>query len=119
MLFNKIFETAHKIGAEEFGVNWLNANSAAIEVAEDFELLDRMLENQYKALLSQLSLAILKSQEYKYLILSGEGGFRTEHSFLMECDTLEEAEEQFRQFKEGDYRDTYLFIYKAIKIKEA
>jgi hypothetical protein len=57
-------------------------------------------------------------QDFKYLILSGEGGFRTEHSFLMECDSLEEASEEFDKFKTGEYKDTYLFIYKAIKIKE-
>ena len=53
-----------------------------------------------------------------YLILSGEGHWKTEHAFLMECTTLEEAEEEFAKFKAGDYKDTYLFIYKAIKIKE-
>ena len=57
-------------------------------------------------------------QDFKYLILSGEGGFRTEHSFLMECDTLEEANEEFEKFKAGEYKDAYLFIYKGFKIKE-
>ncbi len=57
-------------------------------------------------------------KEFKYLILSGEGGFRTEHSFLMECGTLEEANEEFDKFKAVEYMDTNLFIYKAVKIKE-
>jgi len=61
---------------------------------------------------------LIQIEEYKYLILSGEGGFRTEHSFLMECETLEEANEELDKFKTGEYKDTYLFIYKAIKIKE-
>lgn len=116
MLFNKIFEQAHKDGAEQFGIGWIDANKAAIEVAEDFEI--DISESRRKALLSQLTLAVLQSQKYKYLILSGEGGFRTEHSFLMECETLEEANEEFEKFKVGEFKDTYLFIYKAVKIKE-
>lgn len=116
MQYNKIFEQAHKDGAEEFGISWVDANKAAIEVAEDFDI--DISESRRKALLSQLTLSVLRSQQFKYLILSGEGGFRTEHSFLMECDSLEEASEEFDKFKTGEYKDTYLFIYKAIKIKE-
>lgn len=52
-----------------------------------------------------------------YLILSGEGHWKTEHVFLMECLTLEEAEEKFAEFKAGDYKDTELFIYKALMVK--
>jgi len=118
MLYNSIFIQAHRDGAEQFGAGWLDANNAAIEIAQDFDLEDRMLEIHYDALLSQITLAVLQSQKFKYLILSGEGGFRTEHSFLMECDTLEEASEEFEKFKTGEYKDTELFIYKAIKIKE-
>lgn len=118
LLFSKIFEQAHKDGAEQFGVNWIEANRSAIDVACEFDLDNVLSDNKFKAVISKLSLAILQSQEYKYLILSGEGGFRTEHSFLMECDTLEEANEEFEKFKAGEYKDTYLFIYKAIKIKE-
>ena len=115
MLYNKIFEQAHKDGAEQFGIGWVDANKAAIEVAEDFEI--DISESRRKALLSQLTLTVLKSQQFKYLILSGEGGFRTEHSFLMECDTLEEANEEFEKFKSDEYKDTELFIYKALRVK--
>jgi len=118
LLVSKIFEQAHKDGAEQFGVNWIEANRSAIDVACEFDLDNILSDNKFKAVISKLSLAILQSQDFKYLILSGEGGFRTEHSFLMECDTLEEANEEFEKFKAGEYKDTYLFIYKAIKIKE-
>lgn len=118
MSYNKVFEEAHKVGAREFGFNWIEANSAVIDIAENFGLNDVLSGLKYKALLSEIALAVLKSQRYKYLILSGEGGFRTEHSFLMECDTLEEAKEHIDDFKSGEYSETQLFIFKAIKVTE-
>ncbi len=45
-----------------------------------------------------------------YLILSGE--------FVMECSTLDEANIEFDNFKSGVFSQTYLFIYKAKKIRE-
>jgi hypothetical protein len=53
-----------------------------------------------------------------YLILSGEGNIDTEYQFCSECKTLEEANRLFDKFKENDFKSTYLFIYKAVKIRE-
>jgi hypothetical protein len=53
-----------------------------------------------------------------YLILSGEGNIDTEHQFCSECKTLEEANRLFDTFKENEFESTYLFIYKATKIRE-
>jgi len=54
----------------------------------------------------------------RYLILSGEGGSQTEHQFLMELDTLEEANEQFDKLKKSEFDGTYLYIYEAKKLRE-
>ena len=56
--------------------------------------------------------------EKKYLILSGEGNIETEHQFCMECSSLEEANEYFDSFKKGQFKETYLFIYEASKLRE-
>ena len=119
MLFRKMFEQAHKDGVAQFGVSWIDANKEAIEVAQEFNVDAILSPLHFKALISQLVLFVLRSQKYKYLILSGEGGSRTEHSFLMECGSLEEANEEFEKFKAGEFKDTYLFIYRADKVMEA
>lgn len=69
--------------------------------------------------------AILKQAAYrwtegdrKFLILSGEGGYRTDNQFVMECTTIEDAEENFKMFKELSYKDTTLMIYEGKKLKE-
>lgn len=54
-----------------------------------------------------------------YLILSGEGNIDTEHQFCMECKTLEEANKYFDNFKRGEFSETYLYIYEAVKVREA
>jgi len=54
-----------------------------------------------------------------YLILSGEGNIDTEHQFCMECKTLEEANKHFDNFKRGEFAETYLYIYEAVKVREA
>lgn len=54
-----------------------------------------------------------------YLILSGEGNIDTEHQFCMECKTLEEANKYFDNFKRGEFAKTYLYIYEAVKVREA
>ena len=54
-----------------------------------------------------------------YLILSGEGNIDTEHQFCMECKTLEEANKYFDNFKRGEFAETYLYIYEAVKLREA
>lgn len=54
----------------------------------------------------------------RYLILSGEGGSQTEHQFVMELDTLEEANEQFDELKKNEFDGTYLYIYVAKKLRE-
>jgi hypothetical protein len=59
-----------------------------------------------------------KKPKVSFLILSGEGSSSTEFQFCMELDTLEKANKHFNSFKEGIFKDTYLFIYKAEKIRE-
>jgi uncharacterized membrane-anchored protein YitT (DUF2179 family) len=54
----------------------------------------------------------------RYLILSGEGGYETQHQFVMELDSLKEANTQFSALKSSVYKDTYLYIYEAKKIRE-
>jgi hypothetical protein len=54
-----------------------------------------------------------------YLILSGEGNIDTKHQFCMECKTLEEANKYFDNFKRGEFAETYLYIYEAVKVREA
>jgi len=54
-----------------------------------------------------------------YLILSGEGNIDTEHQFCMECETLEEANKCFDNFKRVEFAETYLYIYEAVKVREA
>jgi len=54
----------------------------------------------------------------RYLILSGEGGHQTEHQFVMELNTLEEANKEFDELKESEFDSTYLYIYEAKKIRE-
>ena len=54
----------------------------------------------------------------RFLILSGEGGHQTEHQFVMELNTLEEANEHFDEFKKGEFDGTYLYIYEAKKLRE-
>ena len=55
--------------------------------------------------------------ETKFLILSGEGSHLTEYQFAMGLDSLEEAEKEYRKLKQGEYKDTWLYIYEAIMIK--
>lgn len=54
----------------------------------------------------------------RYLILSGEGGHESENQFVMELDTLEEANQEFEKFKSGEFDGTQLYIYEAKKIRE-
>ena len=54
----------------------------------------------------------------EYLILSGEGSYDTEHQFVMGCHTLEEANTEFDNFKNGTYKETELYIYHGTKIRE-
>jgi hypothetical protein len=54
----------------------------------------------------------------RFLILSGEGGYQTEHQFVMELNTLEEANEEFDKLKKGEFDGTYLYIYEAKKLRE-
>lgn len=53
-----------------------------------------------------------------YLLLSGEGDMDTEHLFCMELSTIKEANYYFDDFKRGQFKNTYLFIYEAKKIRE-
>lgn len=61
---------------------------------------------------------VLADVSTSYLILSGEGNIDTKHQFCMELTTLEEANFHFNNFKRGQFKDTYLFIYEAKKIRE-
>ena len=54
----------------------------------------------------------------RYLILSGEGGHQNEHQFLMELNTLEEANKEFDKLKKCEFDGTYLYIYEAKEIRE-
>jgi hypothetical protein len=54
----------------------------------------------------------------RFLILSGEGGHQTENQFVMELNTLEEANEEFDKLKKGEFDGTYLYIYEAKKLRE-
>ena len=58
-------------------------------------------------------------EEIKYLILSGEGSHLTEHHFVMELETLEEAEVKFEKLKKNEYKNTWLYIYEGKMIKWA
>lgn len=51
--------------------------------------------------------------ETKFLILSGAGSHLTEYQFAMELDSLEEAEKEYKKLKQGEYKDTWLYIYEA------
>lgn len=53
----------------------------------------------------------------RFLILSGEGSHSTEHQFVMELDNLEQAEKEYKKLKQGEYIDTWLYIYEAKMIK--
>lgn len=57
-------------------------------------------------------------EEITYLILSGEGSHLTEHHFVMELGTLEDAEAEFEKLKKNEYKDTWLYIYEGKMIKE-
>lgn len=48
-----------------------------------------------------------------YLILSGEGDWKTENRFVLQTDDLEEAEKEFERFKCHEYQDTDLLLFKA------
>jgi aspartate carbamoyltransferase catalytic subunit len=67
---------------------------------------------------SEVTAQILKNMSGKYLILSGEGNHETEYQFLMECSTLEDADNYFEKFKSGRYANTTLYIYHAKLIRE-
>lgn len=56
--------------------------------------------------------------ETKFLILSGKGNIDTEFQFVMELDTIEEANDMFHHFKTHNFERTNLFIYEAKKIRE-
>jgi hypothetical protein len=54
----------------------------------------------------------------EYLILSGEGSYDTEHQFVVGCHTLDEANTEFDNFKNGTYKETELSIYHGTKIRK-
>jgi len=58
-----------------------------------------------------------KNDDNKYLILSGEGNYETEHQFCMEVDNLEDANEYFDDFKKNTYKEINLYIYKGKMIR--
>lgn len=60
---------------------------------------------------------VLSKEEFKFLILSGEGSHLTEYQFAMELDNLEEAEKEYKKLKQGEYKDTWLYIYEGKMIK--
>lgn len=60
----------------------------------------------------------MEKEETVYLVLSGEGNIDTEHQFCMECKTPEDANAFFDKLKKGEFKETYLFIFEAKKIRE-
>jgi len=71
-----------------------------------------------KTFAEHLDEKLFVDEKETYLILSGEGSSQTEYQFVMECKTLDEANVEFKKFKESTYSGTYIYIYKATKIKE-
>ena len=55
---------------------------------------------------------------HSYLILSGEGSFDTEHQFCAEFDDIDKCNAFFERLKSGEFKDTYLYIYEAVKLRE-
>ena len=53
-----------------------------------------------------------------YLILSGEGNIDTEHQFCAEFDDIDKCNAIFDRLKSNEFKDTYLYIYKAVKLRE-
>ena len=53
-----------------------------------------------------------------YLILSGEGNIDTEHQFCAEFDDIDKCNAFFDHLKSGEFKDTYLYIYEAVKLRE-
>ena len=53
-----------------------------------------------------------------YLILSGEGNIDTEHQFCAEFDDIDKCNAFFDRLKSGEFKDTYLYIYEAVKLRE-
>lgn len=53
-----------------------------------------------------------------YLILSGEGNIDTEHQFCAEFDDIDKCNAFFDRLKLGEFKDTYLYIYEAVKLRE-
>ena len=53
-----------------------------------------------------------------YLILSGEGNIDTEHQFCAEFDDIDKCNAFFDRLKSGEFKNTYLYIYEAVKLRE-
>jgi hypothetical protein len=77
-----------------------------------------MREKNEKLNEAQNSALNIANVSTRYLILSGEGCSQTEHQFVMELDTLEEANKQFDELKKNAFYRTYLYIYEAKKLRE-
>lgn len=54
----------------------------------------------------------------RYLILSGEGNIDTEHQFCADFDDIHKCNAFFDHLKSGEFKDTYLYIYEAVKLRE-
>jgi len=54
----------------------------------------------------------------KFLILSGEGSSDTENQFVMECSSVDDANENFDTFKKGEFKNTNLYIFEAKLLRE-
>jgi uncharacterized membrane-anchored protein YitT (DUF2179 family) len=95
-------------------------NKTALEVLEYW--IERFYEVNGTPTLDEIKeqINLLKENEEasKYLILSGEGDYKTENQFCMELNTLDVANEHFDNLKKGEYKDTYLYIYEAKLIRE-
>lgn len=83
-------------------------------------------ENSLQAIENDIKKASIKSSKInenlenntKYLILSGEGDTNYNFLFCMEQDTLEDANRWFNIYKSNEFKNTYLYIYEAKKLRE-
>ena len=60
----------------------------------------------------------IKDVSRSYLILSGEGNIDTENQFCAEFDNIDKCNAFFDRLKSEDFKDTYLYIYEAVKLRE-
>ena len=58
------------------------------------------------------------NEEMVYIIVSGEGHIDNEFQFVGVYTKKEQADEMFEKFKQQEFAETELRLYKAVQIKE-